>query len=340
MSRITRQVVGSRSRPGSQALEEKLLAALEQNEQLVVLASSLATHALPNQSNSLAALVRTVATRFPARFYGMGELLADLVPTATRLVAEGQQPLVLLSSADLARSYAGMSALCAQQLRVIFLLAAGPLPGQTWRPSGTNDLAILRTLTSLYIGMPGNAEELISHLAEATQVDDHPVALYYREELRMPRNVTALKPLGRSLGIGKAIMLREGKELALLSLGPATTTALALGARLDELGHPAAVVDVRWMRPLDEPLLTAVAHHFPRLVTLEEGSLESSFGAALLEMLERRGLYETRLKRLEVTPKPKLAELTASVMAFLDTLKRDEGLTPPLPQHLRPLSAH
>ena len=326
-------------------LQMTLLDALERDPQLVVLASSLATNALPAIGNPLAALAKQVATRFPSRFYGQGELLDDLVPTATRLAAQGLQPLVLMSSADLARSYAGMTALCAQHLRVIFVLAVGTLPGQTWHGLVNNDLAILRTLNGLFIGVAANTNELAAMLVEAAGVEEGPVALYYRAGRESQRaGLEAVGKLGgkRSPGLGRAAMVREGKELALLALGATTGTALALADRLSAAGHEAAVVNVRWIRPLDEALLTAVAHHFPRLVTLEEGELDGSFGAAILEMLERRELYETRLKRLKLESRLNLTRLTGEVTAFLQTLERDEGLghlagpAPWLPQPGRP----
>ncbi len=340
--RPTKGVIGNRSRRDSksqenaQTLQEQLMSALERDKQLVVLASALATHSLPDPENGLAALAREVATRFPARFYGLGELLDDLVPTATRLAANGLQPLVLLGSTDLARSYAGMSALCAQHLRVIFLLVTGPLLGQTWQSSETNDLAILRSLPALYIGVPSDGADLAFQLTEAAGLEENPVAIYYHQAASDQSGLSAQTAPGllRSPGAGRAAMLREGKELALLGLGTALPVALALAARLSQAGHQAAVVDARWVRPLDEALLTAVAHHFPRLVTLEEGGLEGSFGTAVLELLEGRELYETRLKRLEVGLNPNLPALTASITAFLETLERDEGFKPPLPAPL------
>ncbi len=322
MSRTSRQAIqGARSRPGLKAseptLQATLISTLERDESLVVLASKLATHSLPAPDNRLAEVAREVALRFPARFYGLGELLADLVPTATRLAVEGKHPLVLMGSADLARSYASLAALCAQHLGIMFLLVNGPMAGQTWRSLASNDLALLRTLPQLQIGAPSSLDELTSQLTEARQEEDNPVVIYYSP----PETVTksAVHQLSRPLGIGKAAMLHEGKSLVLLSCGPTTSTALALATRLQELGHQPAVVDVRWVRPLDEALLAAVAHYFPRLVTLEEGGLEGGFGAALLEMLERRELYETRLKRLSLERRPNLPKLTASVVSFLDT---------------------
>ncbi len=339
MSRISRQVgKGVRSRQpdkvNDHSLQEKLIAFLERDERVVVLASSLATHSLPAPNNLLAELAREVALRFPARFYGLGELLADLVPTVTRLALEGKQPLVLLGSADLARSYAGLSALCAQRLGVVFLLAAGPGPGQTWRARTANDLAILRTLPKMYIGMPSSLDDLIFQLDEACQNQEQPIAIYYRSLERVVRPASNIKMIPRSFGIGKSTILKEGKDLALLSSGLATAHALAVANRLDEAGHQTAVIDVRWIRPLDEPLLAAVAHHFPRLITLEEGGLEGGLGTAVLEMLEQRGIYETRLKRLELNTRPNLPRLVASISSFLDTLERDEGLILPLSKFL------
>ncbi|HEX2913597.1 MAG TPA: transketolase C-terminal domain-containing protein [Chloroflexia bacterium] len=335
MRRTPNQNQGSSSRQSyktnGRLLEEIMLTALEKDKKLVVLASSLSTHSLPAPGNVTQRLAQVLATRFPERFYGLGELMDELTVKVTELAAQGLQPLVLLNSADLAISYARLTAICAQGLRVIFLLAGGPASGQTWRPSGVNDLAILRTLSPLYIGIPSDARELLQQINEAGTIQDRPVVLYYHSSIRSRADET-LHLLRRSPGVGRSIMVREGKELAILAIGPATGIAVALAQRLDSAGHNAAVVDTRWARPLDDALLTAVAHHFPRLVTIEEGTLEGSFGTAVLEMLERKGIYETHLMRLSTGTRPALVKLAGSVTAFLETLQRDEGLGP----HTRP----
>lgn len=313
----------------STSVREALLTALSDNQKLVVLASALATHALPDPSNQLAALTREVATTYPARFFGLGELLEDLVSTAHELLNQGLRPLVLMGSTDLARSYAGFSALCAARSPVIFLLAAGPEEGQTWQSQGANDLAILRTLPTLAIGVPSGPAELKRHLAVALQNEEGPMALHYiPAEQPLPNKRATLAP---SAGVGKALMLHEGKDLAIVALGAAVGPALALSEALMKAGYDAAVVDACWLRPLDEALLSAVANYFPRLVTLETGSLTAGFGAALLEMLEISGLHPVRVKRFSLQdptrldPAVLLDYLSSEIGRFMEKARQEEG---------------
>lgn len=334
--RASRQKIKGTRKDENNTIRDNLLAALAANEKLVVLTSALATHALPDSANRLAALTSEVASSYPARFFGLGELLEDLVPTVHELLERGLRPLVLMGSTDLARSYAGLSALCAAHAPVIFLLATGAEEGQTWQAQGANDLAILRTLPSLWIGVPGSPLSFKQQLALAVQNEAGPVALHYTSAV-MP-SLVHLRG-SDNLGIGKAQMLREGKDLVMLSLGQAVETALTLAEELAKLGREAAVVDAAWLRPLDEALLTAVANYFPRLVTLEAGNLNAGFGAALLELFESKNLHSLHLKRISLDDYPSPERLTDEVAHFLDKTLQTQSLGGSNLLHLRPSEA-
>ena len=334
--RSLRQRTKTARKDENNTVRESLLAALAANEKLVVLTSALATHALPDSTNRLAALTREVASSYPARFFGLGELLEDLVPTAHELLERGLRPLVLMGSTDLARSYAGLSALCAAHAPVIFLLATGTEEGQTWQAQGANDLAILRTLPPLWIGVPGSPASFKQQLALALQNEAGPVALHYTSPVKP--TLVHLR-VSDNLGIGKAQMLREGKDLVILSLGQAVETALTVAADLAKMGREAAVVDAAWLRPLDEALLGAVANYFSRLVTLEAGSLNAGFGAALLELFEAKGLHSLHLKRISLDDYPSPERLTDEVAHFLDKTLQTQGLAGSSLVHLRPSGA-
>ncbi|MEI6043834.1 MAG: transketolase C-terminal domain-containing protein [Chloroflexota bacterium] len=324
-------------------VREALLGTLTNNEKLVVLASALATHALPDPANKLAELACEVASNYPARFFGLGELLEDLVPTVHQLIAQGLKPLVLMGSTDLARSYAGLSALCSARSSVVFLMASGPEEKGTCSGQSINDLAILRTLLPLSIGVPSSPAELKRQLAVALQSEEGPIALHYSAIIpEMPLAKPTLAPLP---GIGKAQMLHEGKGMAIVALGAAVGPALALADELERLGHQAAVIDTSWLRPLDEPLLTAIANYFSRLITLETGKLTAGFGAALLEMLETNNLHMVQVKRisleeyLTLDPTVMLERLLTDVNGFLEKAWQEEGLVSSSLFHLHPSEA-
>lgn len=306
-------------------MQECLLEQMAKDDSLVVLASGLATHTVPATDNPLANLAQVVAVNFPARFYGLGSFYSDLVPTARQLLEQKLQPVVLLGSVDLARSYAAIAETCNGQLPVIFLLASGGFPDTLT----VSDLAVLRTFPNLFIGVPSSPQDLGFQLEEARHSLNHPVAVcYWTLEHTHSKGRARAVPVAsvNSPGLGRSRMLREGKELAILSAGTALPAALALADKLKEAGHEAAVVDVRWVRPLDDALLTAVASYFPRLITLEEGLMEGSMGATTLEMLEQRELYHARVKRLSLFQNPHLSKLVQDALNFLNALQQEEGL--------------
>jgi deoxyxylulose-5-phosphate synthase len=313
--------------PELSTLGKHLLKMLAENEHLAILASGLATHTRPSPDNPLALLVRDLAKNYPARFFGVGDLWESLLPTSIKLwTQEGIRPVVVMSSADIARSYASLSAVCVARLPVIFVLAAGLDTGQTTRAEINNDVAILRTLPNLYIGAPGDEAELRQQLAIAARDDSHPIILRY-----LPLKDTQPKPisklnLGTAFGIGKAQMLKEGKDFAILAEGATVAVAIDLAEELANKGYSAAVVNARWIKPLDEPLLGAIVNYFPRLITLEDGDVNGGFGSEVLELMERRGWYNVRIKRIGLSPNQNwsVQNLVEDISTFVERLNRLE----------------
>ncbi|MFN2109355.1 MAG: transketolase C-terminal domain-containing protein, partial [Anaerolineae bacterium] len=97
---------------------------------------------------------------------------------------------------------------------------------------------------------------------------------------------------------GQAEMLRAGSDVAILALGATVYPAMDAARALASLGVEAAVVNARFVKPLDGDLLKSMAQNFNRLVTVEEGVLAGGFGSAVLELLEAHGLNYVTLKRL------------------------------------------
>lgn len=320
--------------PEQNIVGDCLMNALAENENVAILASSLATHTLPTPENPLAMLVKDIATKYPARFFGIGELLESLVHTATKLWTQhGMRSIVIMGAADLARSYASLSAACVAKLPVIFLLVSNAGEGQTWQHENASDLAILRTLPSLYIGAPGDAAELNQHLMLSLAEENHPIALRFYPLPGMQPKAFSKPNLGAAFGIGKAQMLHEGKDLAILALGASVATAIEVSEILDKKGYQAAVVNARWARPLDEPLLSAIVNYFPRIITLEDGDTTGGFGSAVLELLEKRGCYNVKVRRFGLSFDGKLSvqALAEEISTFLERVNRQDVLSHAFP---------
>ncbi len=157
----------------------------------------------------------------------------------------------------------------------------------------------------------------------------------------MDSNHLLLKPnLGPSLGIGKGQMVRQGKELALVALGSSIEIALKVADQLHSNGHEAAVVEIPWARPLDEPLLGAVANHFRRIVTFENGTLNGGFGASILELLEAKDWQQVEVHRVGLSEEEKNnpAKITQDIGKFLERANQAQLIK--LPLSLQPHNHH
>jgi 1-deoxy-D-xylulose-5-phosphate synthase len=120
--------------------------------------------------------------------------------------------------------------------------------------------------------------------------------------LRYPRGNgvgVALDQIIAPLPVGRAEVLREGKDGAVLALGSMVHPALEAALQLERDGGPSlAVVNARFVKPLDEELIQRLACTYGRLITLEENALQGGFGSAVLELLEEKGIRGTQVLRL------------------------------------------
>jgi 1-deoxy-D-xylulose-5-phosphate synthase len=103
-----------------------------------------------------------------------------------------------------------------------------------------------------------------------------------------------------ALEVGKAQVLREGADVVLLAVGSMVQTAREAAEKLAEEGIEATVVNARFVKPLDAETIASLAQSVGRIVTIEENALAGGFGSAVLELLESRGLEETRVRRLGI----------------------------------------
>lgn len=322
MSRDKKQAKSKASKMNNAVLEDILLESMERDDKLVVLASSLSTHALPINENRSTRLAEVLATHFPARFYGLGEFFEELLPTANRLAVSGLTPLVLMTAADLTRSYASLAALCVQHLHVVLLLDTLGQRGQMMIPEQASNVALLLTLPPLLVGAPSGSASLRYMLQTAINYQTGPIALLYEHSgLSDEKSPLLLEP---KWGLGKAYMLREGKDLAIFAFGAGVSVALSAANELSQKGIEASVINACWARPLDEPLIGAVATHLPRLVTIEDGSLQGGFGATILELLERKKLYNVKVNRLNSSQPTTVA---SEITSFLGKIREVDGFS-------------
>ncbi len=225
----------------------------------------------------------------PRQFFDVGIAEEHAVLFAAGLAAQGIKPVVAIYSTFLQRSYDQVvHDVCLQRLPVVFCLdRAGLSPNDGPTHHGLFDLSYLRNVPEAAIAQPKDEDELADLLHTALK---HPGPVF----LRYPRGAGPGVPVKEhpvELPVGKAEVLREGADLALWALGPWVQDALALANRLErELGLRAAVVNARWVKPLDHDLLLAHARTARLIVTMEDNVAMGGFGSAVLETLSDAGV--------------------------------------------------
>lgn len=232
--------------------------------------------------------------RFPGRFFDVGIAEGHAVTFAAGLAAQGLRPIVAIYSTFLQRCYDQLiHDIALQNLPVILALDRAGIVGDDGAThNGVFDLSYLRHIPNLVVMAPKDECELQRMLWTALEIDQ-PVAIRY------PRGSGLGVPLDerpRTVPLGTAEVLRRGAggDLAILAIGSMVAPALQAADLLAQEGIQAAVVNARFVKPLDKSLLYGLARSFPRIVTVEENVLQGGFGSAVLEFYERKMLTAER----------------------------------------------
>jgi 1-deoxy-D-xylulose-5-phosphate synthase len=229
--------------------------------------------------------------RFPDRTYDVGIAEQHAVTFAAGLACQGMRPVAAIYSTFLQRAYDQIiHDVALQKLPVTFALDRGGLVGADGRThQGAFDFAYLRCVPNMVVMAPADENEMRRMLATALQWDG-PAAF------RFPRGSgqgVALDGTPEPMAIGRGRLLRPAgphPDVAILAIGTLVHPAMAAAEALAEEGLRVAVVDARFVKPLDEDLICAVAASARRVVTAEEAALAGGFGSACLEAFERSGL--------------------------------------------------
>jgi 1-deoxy-D-xylulose-5-phosphate synthase len=236
------------------------------------------------------------AKKYPKRFYDVGIAEQHGVTFAAGLAAGGYRPVFAVYSSFLQRAYDQVCHdVCQQNLPVTFAIDRGGVVGNDGPTHhGAFDLSYLRHLPNLTLMAPKDENEL-QHLLKTAVNLGSPAAIRYP---RGNGSGVALDQMLEILPIGTAELLREGKNAAILALGTMVYPALEVAATLDTEGISLTVVNARFVKPLDETLIIALAEKCGILITIEENALQGGFGTAVLELLEQRGVSGIRVLRL------------------------------------------
>lgn len=238
------------------------------------------------------------AAEFPDRTFDVGIAEQHAVTFAAGMATEGWVPVVAIYSTFLQRAYDEiLHDVCIQNLHVVFALDRAGLVGADGPTHhGVFDFSYLRSIPNMAVMAPKDENELQRMVKTAIEAVG-PVALRY------PRGEGWGVPLDEKLEglpIGKAELLREGKDVVFVGIGSAVVPALRAAQDLAPLGIDAAVVNARFIKPLDRELLAELLRRIPRLITVEDHMLQGGFGSAVLELLADEGLSEVRIRRLGI----------------------------------------
>jgi 1-deoxy-D-xylulose-5-phosphate synthase len=235
--------------------------------------------------------------RFPSRFFDVGIAEEHAVTLAAGLAKGGAKPFVAIYSTFLQRAYDQvLHDVCLQSLPVRFVLDRSGIVGEDGPThQGIFDLSYLRTIPHMVIMAPKDENELQHMLQTACDYNTGPMAL------RFPRGKgegVSLDNELKALKMPSWEIVRQGSDLAVLASGSMVGVGMAAANLLASQGINIAVVNARFVKPLDENLLKVLCRHYEAIVTVEENSLTGGFGSAVLEFLSENGIANVRLKRI------------------------------------------
>ncbi len=221
--------------------------------------------------------------QFPTRYFDVGIAEQHAVTFAGGLACEGQKPVLAIYSTFLQRGYDQLiHDVALQNLDVTFALdRAGIVGADGATHAGNFDIAFLRCIPNMVVATPSDENETRLLLSTCYQ---HPGPASVRYPRGAGRGVAVSESLD-TVEIGKAIMRREGRGIAILVFGTLLPDAMQAA---ESLG--ATVVDMRFVKPLDQAMLAGLAENHTAFVTVEEAAIMGGAGSAVLESLSAQSI--------------------------------------------------
>ncbi|MDE0932801.1 MAG: 1-deoxy-D-xylulose-5-phosphate synthase [Novosphingopyxis baekryungensis] len=231
---------------------------------------------------------------FPERSFDVGIAEQHAVTFAAGLAAQGMKPFAAIYSTFLQRAYDQVvHDVAIQNLPVRFAIDRAGLVGDDGQThAGSFDIAYLATLPNMVVMAAADEAELVHMVHTAAAYDDGPIAFRY------PRGAgtgVALPETPEKLEIGKGRIVREGRQVAILSLGTRLAEAMKAADTLDAKGLSTTVADLRFAKPLDNDLIRKLMSTHEVCITIEEGAV-GGLGAHVLTMASDEGLTDAGLK--------------------------------------------
>ncbi|OAT74626.1 1-deoxy-D-xylulose-5-phosphate synthase [Parageobacillus thermoglucosidasius] len=239
------------------------------------------------------------ASEFPERMFDVGIAEQHATTLAAGLASQGMKPFLAIYSTFLQRAYDQVvHDVCRQNLNVFFAIDRAGLVGADGEThQGVFDIAFLRHIPNLVIMMPKDENEGQHMVYTAIQYDDGPIAL------RFPRGNglgVKLDEELKKIPIGTWEVLREGRDLAILTFGTMISVALEAAEKLAKENISVKVVNARFIKPMDEAMLHDLLESNIPILTIEEAVLQGGFGSAVLEFAHDHGYHQTVINRMGI----------------------------------------
>ncbi len=235
---------------------------------------------------------------FPSRFFDVGIAEQHGVVFAAGLAREGYKPVVAIYSTFVQRGYDHLiHDVCMQKFPVILAMDRAGVVGEDGPTHhGVFDIAFSRSIPNMTVMAPSDENELADMLATAL-VCGGPCAIRYP---RAHATGLPMKSYPETLPIGKARMMAEGSDILIIAIGSMVGPSVEASHILSQEGFSVAVMDARFVKPLDRDLILEKAAAAGMVLTVEEGVLAGGFGSSVLEVLSEEGLHSIVTARMGI----------------------------------------
>lgn len=251
------------------------------------------TPAMPSGSS-----MNIMMKEMPDRAFDVGIAEQHAVTFSAGMATQGMVPFCNIYSSFMQRAYDQViHDVCLQNLHVVFCLDRAGFAGADGPTHhGAYDLAYMRCIPNMIVAAPMNEQELRNMMFTASAENHGPFTIRYpRGEGVMPSWKTPLE----TMAVGKGRKVKDGSELAIISLGHIGNLVLKAAENLEKEGISVAHYDARFCKPLDQKMMHEIFQKFDRVITVEDGCLQGGFGSAVLEFAADHE-YTSRIKRLGI----------------------------------------
>ncbi len=237
------------------------------------------------------------AEQYPQRFMDVGIAEPHAITMAAGMASQGFRPVVALYSTFLQRAYDQVvHDLCLQKHPVVLGIDRAGIVGEDGEThQGILDLSYLRHVPNMSLLAPKDEDELRHMLNTALGYQEGPVAIRYPRGAGLGVELQAMEVLPW----GRAEVLREGEDLVFLAVGTMVHPTLQAAEKLSQEGIQAAVVNLRFVKPLDRETILYWASRCRKVITVEENVLEGGTGSSVLELLGGQG-NNVEIRRLGI----------------------------------------